>query len=156
MERWSLGWVGAGGGQNRIEKGDGPGRRIQRLCRRLVVVGRGNTSSYHLSSRSTREPNFCTIETWSSADDRNEPKYCYCNQVSFGEMLGCEVSCALPFWQPTSLQSSCQNDECPLEWFHLPCTGLPAPPSGKWYCNVCRPKPGLGQATVSRKKHRKR
>lgn len=24
--------------------------------------------------------------------DPNEPRYCYCNQVSYGEMVGCDVS----------------------------------------------------------------
>ena len=43
-------------------------------------------------------------------DDPNEPKYCYCGQGSFGEMIACD------------------NDECPMEWFHLGCTGLRAVP----------------------------
>ncbi|OCF57536.1 hypothetical protein L486_04994 [Kwoniella mangroviensis CBS 10435] len=59
--------------------------------------------------------------------DPNEPRYCYCNQVSYGQMIGCE------------------NEECPLEWFHLTCLGLESPPQGKWWCNVCRPKVGLGK-----------
>ncbi|KAE8541790.1 hypothetical protein D1P53_001963 [Cryptococcus gattii VGV] len=42
--------------------------------------------------------------------------------VSFGEMIGCD------------------NDECPLEWFHLPCIGLENPPTGKWLCDLCTPK----------------
>ncbi|WWC93491.1 hypothetical protein V866_000326 [Kwoniella sp. B9012] len=59
--------------------------------------------------------------------DPNEPRYCYCNQVSYGQMIGCE------------------NEECPLEWFHLTCLGLESPPQGKWWCNICRPKVGLGK-----------
>ncbi|RLV90458.1 Transcriptional regulatory protein PHO23 [Spathaspora sp. JA1] len=49
----------------------------------------------------------------------NEPTYCYCNQVSFGEMVGCD------------------GDDCKREWFHLPCIGFKNPPKGKWYCDDC-------------------
>ncbi|KAM0746044.1 hypothetical protein T439DRAFT_330027 [Meredithblackwellia eburnea MCA 4105] len=53
--------------------------------------------------------------------DPNEPTYCYCNQVSFGSMVGCD------------------NDDCTREWFHLGCVGLEAPPEEdeKWYCADC-------------------
>jgi len=65
--------------------------------------------------------------------DPSEPRYCYCNQVSYGEMIGCD------------------NDDCPLEWFHLSCAGLTSAPTGKWLCNVCKPKlkGGLGKASGS-------
>ncbi|KAI2284999.1 hypothetical protein LOZ03_006655, partial [Ophidiomyces ophidiicola] len=55
-------------------------------------------------------------------DDEGEPRYCYCNQVSFGEMVACDM------------------DSCPREWFHLSCVGLTKPPSKsvKWYCNECK------------------
>lgn len=44
-------------------------------------------------------------------DDPNEPRYCYCNRVSFGEMVGCD------------------GGDCKREWFHLECVGLRnAPP----------------------------
>lgn len=36
----------------------------------------------------------------------DEPTYCHCNRISFGEMIGCD------------------NDDCPIEWFHLACVGL--------------------------------
>ncbi|XP_036396481.1 inhibitor of growth protein 1-like [Megalops cyprinoides] len=52
--------------------------------------------------------------------DPNEPTYCLCDQVSYGEMIGCD------------------NDECPIEWFHFSCVGLNHKPKGKWYCPKCR------------------
>ena len=75
--------------------------------------------------------------------DQNEQRYCYCNDVSYGEMVGCD------------------NDSCPREWFHLTCVGLSKPPSSKskpfsmillvlvclsnadsftakWYCDTCK------------------
>uniref|UniRef100_A0A8C2LZI6 Inhibitor of growth protein n=1 Tax=Cricetulus griseus TaxID=10029 RepID=A0A8C2LZI6_CRIGR len=54
--------------------------------------------------------------------DPNEPTYCLCNQVSYGEMIGCD------------------NDECPIEWFHFSCVGLNHKPKGKWYCPKCQGK----------------
>lgn len=76
-------------------------------------------------------------------DEEGEPRYCYCNEVSFGEMVACD------------------NDACPREWFHLSCVGMTKPPGKngkpvpllvtiaclygcgltvpvKWYCNECK------------------
>lgn len=62
--------------------------------------------------------------------DPNEPRYCLCNQVSYGEMVGCD------------------NPNCPIEWFHYGCVGISDPPKGKWYCPKCT-------AIMSKKKGRK-
>lgn len=51
--------------------------------------------------------------------DPNEPRYCICNQVSYGDMVACD------------------NSDCPFEWFHYPCVGITSPPKGKWYCPQC-------------------
>jgi len=51
--------------------------------------------------------------------DPNEPTYCVCQQVSYGEMIGCD------------------NNECPIEWFHFGCMQLTTKPKGKWYCPKC-------------------
>ncbi|XP_025412951.1 inhibitor of growth protein 5 [Sipha flava] len=51
--------------------------------------------------------------------DPNEPTYCLCNQVSYGEMIGCD------------------NQDCPIEWFHFACVKLTTKPKGKWYCPKC-------------------
>ncbi|PTN23031.1 Pho23p [Saccharomyces cerevisiae] len=55
-------------------------------------------------------------------NDYGEPLYCYCNQVAYGEMVGCDGA------------------DCELEWFHLPCIGLETLPKGKWYCDDCKKK----------------
>lgn len=52
--------------------------------------------------------------------DPNEPTYCLCDQISFGEMIMCD------------------NDLCPIEWFHFSCVSLSTKPKGKWYCPKCR------------------
>ncbi|XP_077509180.1 inhibitor of growth protein 5 [Amblyomma americanum] len=51
--------------------------------------------------------------------DPNEPTYCLCHQVSYGEMIGCD------------------NPDCPIEWFHFTCVGLTSKPKGKWFCPKC-------------------
>jgi len=53
--------------------------------------------------------------------DPNEPTYCTCQQVSYGEMIGCD------------------NQDCPIEWFHFGCMDLSHKPKGKWYCPKCLP-----------------
>lgn len=55
-------------------------------------------------------------------NELGEPLYCYCNQVAYGEMVGCDGA------------------NCELEWFHLPCINLDHLPRGKWYCDDCKRK----------------
>jgi hypothetical protein len=69
----------------------------------------------------------------------DEPRYCYCNGISYGEMVACDA------------------DDCKKEWFHLECAGLKVAPRGngksapqtfkamtlrllvaKWYCDECK------------------
>ncbi|RWS15663.1 inhibitor of growth protein 1-like protein [Dinothrombium tinctorium] len=52
--------------------------------------------------------------------DPDEPTYCLCEQVSFGEMICCD------------------NDACQIEWFHFSCVALTTKPKGRWYCPNCR------------------
>ncbi|CAF1148516.1 unnamed protein product [Adineta steineri] len=54
--------------------------------------------------------------------DPYEPRYCVCNQVSFGRMIACD------------------NPQCQIEWFHFACVKLEEEPKGKWFCEKCRPK----------------
>ena len=49
----------------------------------------------------------------------DEPRYCSCNEISYGEMVGCD------------------NNDCPIEWFHFRCVNLTAKPKGKWFCPKC-------------------
>lgn len=68
------------------------------------------------------ESNLITLEPALAVDmplDPNEPKYCTCHQVSFGEMIACD------------------NKDCPIEWFHFACVDLKSKPKGKWYCPEC-------------------
>eukprot|EP00795_Rhopilema_esculentum_P001978 gene1978-17523_t len=82
-----------------------------------------NSRQVHTSSVATPVvPVVEELPMGSSVDwvpEPNEPRYCLCNQVSYGEMVGCD------------------NPECPIEWFHYGCVGLTEAPEGKWYCPTC-------------------
>lgn len=57
-------------------------------------------------------------------DDADNNLYCFCQRVSFGEMIGCD------------------NGDCKYEWFHWGCVGITSPPKDDevWYCPDCAPK----------------
>lgn len=60
------------------------------------------------------------ISESSSSDNDVEPIYCICEEVSYGDMVCCD------------------NDLCPIQWFHFGCMSLTRKPRGKWYCPRCR------------------
>jgi inhibitor-of-growth protein 1 len=72
------------------------------------------------SKRSRRDANSPPPSIYEEKTDPDEPTYCLCEQISFGEMIGCD------------------NDSCVLEWFHFQCVNLTSKPKGKWYCPHCR------------------
>ncbi|EEB08097.1 ING family Png2 [Schizosaccharomyces japonicus yFS275] len=81
---------------------------------------RGEPKSFKSSTASTGvKPMQEVIDEHNTKD---EPLYCYCEQVSYGEMIGCD------------------GENCKREWFHLPCVGLVEPPKGIWYCRDCEKK----------------
>lgn len=57
-------------------------------------------------------------------EDADNNLYCFCQRVSFGEMIGCD------------------NDDCKYEWFHWSCVGISSPPKDDeiWYCPDCAPR----------------
>ncbi|CAO3622592.1 unnamed protein product [Mucor fragilis] len=74
-------------------------------------------STYNTSKNSNGKPK--TVVPADLPIDPNEPLYCYCQQVSYGEMVACD------------------NTDCEIEWFHLACVDLKTVPKGKWYCSNC-------------------
>ncbi|KAK1837847.1 phd finger domain-containing protein [Colletotrichum chrysophilum] len=65
--------------------------------------------------------------------DPDEPRYCDCNRVSFGDMIACD------------------NENCDKEWFHLECVGMAQIPARttKWYCPDCRVRLNIGEKDTS-------
>lgn len=84
----------------------------------LVVSRHGRQSKPRRRSISPLPPQRVT------APHEEEPTYCYCNQVSYGEMVACD------------------GEDCEREWFHLACVNLNAPPKGSWFCDACKKVPG--------------
>ncbi|ORX98901.1 hypothetical protein K493DRAFT_280121 [Basidiobolus meristosporus CBS 931.73] len=70
------------------------------------------TTKVEVKARPAPEPETTAME-------EDEPLYCICRQISYGQMIGCD------------------NENCPHEWFHYECVGLTNPPKGSWYCPVC-------------------
>ncbi len=68
--------------------------------------------------------------------DPNEPTYCLCQQVSFGEMIGCDNDDVR-----VVLLVCCYHCmlflQCSIEWFHFQCVNLTSKPKGKWFCPQC-------------------
>ncbi|VDO03741.1 unnamed protein product [Rodentolepis nana] len=54
-----------------------------------------------------------------ASSDPDNRKYCFCRDVSYGEMIACDAP------------------NCPVEWFHYPCVNLSVAPKGKWICPLC-------------------
>ncbi|WPH01273.1 Hypothetical protein R9X50_00411100 [Acrodontium crateriforme] len=80
------------------------------------------TSRHKTGTRSGRD----SIGGGDDEDDENDDQlYCYCQKVSFGDMVGCD------------------NDNCDFQWFHWGCVGLKSEPdpSGEWLCPTCRKLP---------------
>ncbi|KAF0767666.1 inhibitor of growth protein 4-like [Aphis craccivora] len=64
-----------------------------------------------------------SVQTFDMPVDPNEPKYCLCKQVSYGDMI------------------SCDNPDvsiCSIEWFHFGCVKLPTNSKKKWFCPNCK------------------
>lgn len=68
-----------------------------------------------------QEPSYEDMENGQAGGDNDgdEARYCYCNGVSYGQMIGCD------------------DDQCQREWFHIACVGLDKAPSGNWLCDDC-------------------
>ncbi|ORZ09950.1 hypothetical protein BCR42DRAFT_441507 [Absidia repens] len=80
--------------------------------------------AYFAAMMANRQKKRKKKEARDGEEHTEEPLYCYCRQVSYGEMVGCD------------------GENCPYEWFHMECTGLDAPPKGAWYCDECQVEAG--------------
>lgn len=92
------------GGNNKAEK------RGKSSSAAAAAAATSSGASYHNDDSQLND----------DAYDPNEPTYCLCEQVSYGEMICCD------------------NAQCPIEWFHFVCVNLTTKPKGKWYCPQCR------------------
>ncbi|XP_010550846.1 PREDICTED: PHD finger protein ING1 [Tarenaya hassleriana] len=108
--------VGSSGKAGRSNESGRGGRKKTRLATANAVAAAASTAATAAASASAGNPSGMDLDL---PVDPNEPTYCICNQVSYGEMIACD------------------NNECKIEWFHFGCVGLKEQPKGKWYCPDC-------------------
>lgn len=83
------------------------------------------TASHNLTSSQVRRADHTPHVTTDMElpIDPNEPVYCMCRQVAFGQMIACD------------------DPECVFEWFHYQCVGLTPSTRPKatneWFCPDC-------------------
>ncbi|KAL6091581.1 hypothetical protein STEG23_034547 [Scotinomys teguina] len=95
----------------------GSGKACQDKSKRKLKEKKAKTSKEKKRSKAKAERETSPTDLPIHA---NKPMYYLCNQVSCGEMIGCD------------------NDECPIEWFHFSCVGLNHKPKDKWHYPKCR------------------
>ncbi len=107
-------------------------------CSTLKKKRKLDSLSQHDSGHSDEGANGTDVSSSAEvagAADSSEQRWCICNEYSYGNMIACD------------------SRDCPIEWFHYPCVGIP--PSGitkkKWYCPNCRVK--LKKKNSSNKKN---
>lgn len=111
-------------GQNKKQSGNSgsTGKKRKRKSGRAQSVtgsGTGNSNNSGNNQHNNARPHEDTPPLEETIDP-DEPTYCLCDQISFGEMILCD------------------NDLCPIEWFHFSCVSLTTKPKGKWFCPNCR------------------
>ena len=74
---------------------------------------------YQCKTVHTREP-LVDITSSSQHDTLKNEKWCFCGSEESGTMIGCD------------------NDNCPIQWFHTLCLKIKSIPKGRWYCPECR------------------
>ncbi|KAG2156386.1 hypothetical protein DEU56DRAFT_906541 [Suillus clintonianus] len=70
-------------------------------------------------------------------DGEDKELYCFCQKLSYGEMIACD------------------NPDCPYQWFHLPCVNLKQPLPESWFCDECIRKMGPPASGPGRKGRKK-
>ena len=74
---------------------------------------------YQCKTVHTREP-LVDITSSSQHDTSKNEKWCFCRSEESGTRIGCD------------------NDNCPIQWFHTLCLKIKSIPKGRWYCPECR------------------
>jgi hypothetical protein len=100
--------------ENRDEDSSCLGEAVFEDCVMNNVVEKKRKQSVSLTSDYPNLP----AEIVASIDP-NEPIYCTCRRVSFGDMVACD------------------NEDCDIEWFHYSCVNLLKKPRSEWLCPMC-------------------
>jgi inhibitor of growth protein 3 len=66
------------------------------------------------SEAGTEDEDMTGVAGDADEEESDDTKYCFCQRVSFGDMVACD------------------NDECKYQWFHWECVGIKEEPVGDW------------------------
>ena len=94
--------------------------KLERNKQLLTPGKKGKTSVLHKDHYLDNNNSNLEDITYKEIDGKigpKEPIYCFCNYVSYGNMIKCD------------------NPKCVKEWFHFHCVGLKNLPKGKWFCS---------------------
>ncbi|KAI8814784.1 Ing5 protein [Cladochytrium replicatum] len=94
--------------------------KLKRTKTNLASSQTATLSAEPYSSASSPERTLVDDDEMDNSPDTDEQLYCFCRQVSYGELIACD------------------GEDCPNEWFHLECVGLTETPKGSWFCPDCR------------------
>ena len=72
------------------------------------------------STATTDRQNTVSSTVTRSTDGGKKRLYCICQQKESGRMIACD------------------NEACPVIWFHVACLKMQRIPKGKWFCDACR------------------
>uniref|UniRef100_A0A4X2MAQ1 Inhibitor of growth protein n=1 Tax=Vombatus ursinus TaxID=29139 RepID=A0A4X2MAQ1_VOMUR len=116
-----------------------PERSSRRTCRQRT---RESRDLCHIANgiedcddQPPKEKKYKTSKKKKHSEAKQEREASPAEFVSYGEMTGCD------------------NEQCPIEWFHFSCISLTYEPKGKWYCPKCR---GDNEKTMDRSTEKKK
>jgi hypothetical protein len=110
----------------------------------------GKRTKSHKATTSNSSPEIrVDVDGSTEIVDPDEERYCICKDVSFGEMICCELEDKV---RHSDLKDRvyANSEQCEVGmWFHMECVGLKELPARtvKWYCPGCRKKYHKGEHT---------
>ncbi|CDO91838.1 unnamed protein product [Kluyveromyces dobzhanskii CBS 2104] len=135
---------GTGSGRKRpasssSSNGVGP-RKKQQKKERSRSRQRAGTMSREDTPHDIADPGFDALPfndelfKMNQGEEDDKQLYCFCQSVSYGEMVACD------------------GPNCKYEWFHYSCVNLTEPPKGQWYCPDCRQELATQKLNKKKKK----
>lgn len=124
------------------EKGEGEGKGAKR---RLVVKIKGSKGlKLRINLRALQEQKQSKMDQKEieygepeqvpkdgiAGEEEEEELFCTCRNASYGKMIACD------------------NERCPIEWFHYGCVGITEAPTGKWYCSLRCRRQAMGRTRI--------
>ncbi|KZP28917.1 hypothetical protein FIBSPDRAFT_816776 [Athelia psychrophila] len=98
----------------------GPGMPVARSTSRPALAA--SPSNLPVAATAAVAVGGAPAEGDAAEGDGDDKTYCFCDGISYGEMIACDET------------------DCEREWFHLACIGLTVPPEGAWFCETCKTK----------------